>query len=193
MSTLHSYVFNNMSGLRSDMVDQTQVNVQNTKFGSYSVSNYFSDSASNSQVQFATQHHGIMFGNGVGGISASVVDYESALLNKVGSERPLEKLQLHQRPFITVPYLGRGCGDPTLESQLQQGENISDKKSVSTIMDKPYCDPQKYPLRDDLKSYINNPSNSIEELAFDGWRRGGVSAREMTMEQKNEFRPNTSF
>ena len=54
MSTLHSYVFNNMSGLRSDMVDQTQVNVQNTKFGSYSVSNYFSDSASNSQVNFAT-------------------------------------------------------------------------------------------------------------------------------------------
>lgn len=193
MSTLHSYVFNNMSGLRSDMVDQTQVNVQNTKFGSYSVSNYFSDSASNSQVQFATQHHGIMFGNGVGGISPNVVDYESALFNKVGSERPLEKLQLHQRPFITVPYLGRGCGDPTLESQLQQGENISDKKSVSTIMDKPYCDPQKYPLRDELKSYINNPSHSIEELAFDGWRRGGVSTREMTMEQKNEFRPNTSF
>ena len=95
MSTLHSYVFNNMSGLRSDMVDQTQVNVQNTKFGTYSVSNYFSDSASNSQVDFATQHHGIMFGNGIGGISANVVDYESALLNKVGAERPLEKLLIN--------------------------------------------------------------------------------------------------
>ena len=77
-----------------------------------------------------------MFGNGIGGISANVVDYESALLNKVGAERPLEKLQLHQRPFITVPYLGRGNGDPTLESQLQQGENISEKKSVSRYVPK---------------------------------------------------------
>lgn len=67
------------------------------------MSNYFSGSASNSQVQFATQYHGMMFGNSVGGISANVMDYESALLNKVDSERSLEKLQLHQRHFIPVP------------------------------------------------------------------------------------------
>ena len=46
-----------------------------------------------------------------------------------------EKLQLHQRPFVTVPYLGRGPSKPDLESKLMQGEVITEKKSTSTIMD----------------------------------------------------------
>ena len=32
------------------------------------------------QVQFAVQHHGIVFSNGVGGALANVVNYESALV-----------------------------------------------------------------------------------------------------------------
>lgn len=192
MSSLHSYVFNNISGLKSDMTDRTQQNLQNTKFGSYTVSNYFSDSTSNAQLQFATSNPGLMFGNS--GISSGVIDYESVLLQKSENARSLEKLSLSQRPFATVPYLGRGMGDPTLEAQLQQGEMIADKKSVSTIMDKSFIDYSQYPLRDDLKSYIGNPSNSIEEIALNGWTRGGASARELSMGQQTaSLRPNAAF
>jgi hypothetical protein len=85
---------------------------------------------------------------------------------------------LFERAFVTVTYLGRGGGDPTLESQLQQGQNIRDLKSVATVSEKPYIDYQTYPLNDVLRSQITNPANSVEEVAMNGWVRGGSSARE---------------
>lgn len=176
MSSLHSYTFNNMGSLRADMTDQTQQNIQNTKFGSYNLSNFFSDSASDSQIQFATQQPGILVRNG--GVSGAVIDVESNLFNKMENERSFEKLQLFERPFLTVPYLGRGGGDPTLESQLQQGEMIRDLKSVATISETSNRNYSEYPMRDDLRSQITNPANLVQELAMDGWIRGGASARE---------------
>jgi hypothetical protein len=165
-----------MGSLKSDLPDQTQSAVQNTRFGSYSVSNYFSSYASDSQVNFASEHPGFLASNL--GVSSSVIDIESKLLNKSESERAAEKLQLFQRPFATVPYLGRGGGDPTLEAQLQQGQMIRDLKSVATVSEKPYIDYQTYPLRDDLRSHVTNPANSVEEVAMNGWVRGGSSARQ---------------
>lgn len=168
--------FNNMTSLKADAPDQTQNNIQNTRFGNYSVSNYFSNNSFESQVKFAIQQPGFILSNL--GISPAVIDAESQLLNKSSSERGTERVQLFQRPFLTVPYLGRGGGDPTLEAQLQQGEMIRDLKSVSTISEKPYIDYSLYPMRDDLRKKINNPANSVEELAMNGWIRGGASARE---------------
>ena len=86
--------------------------------------------------------------------------------------------QLFARPFATVPYLGRGGGNPILESQLQQGETIRDLKSVSTISETTYIDYNQYPMSDDLRKQISNPANSVEELAMNGWIRGGASSRD---------------
>ena len=176
MTSLHSYKFNNMGSLKSDKVDQTQENVQNVRFGNYSVSNYFSNNSSDMQLNFASQYVGFLPSNI--GISASVIDVESQLFNKSEMERSAEKLQLFQRPFATVPYLGRGGGDPTLEAQLQQGQTIRDLKSVATVSETSYIDYKTYPLRDDLRSQYTNPANSVEEVAMNGWVRGGSSARQ---------------
>jgi hypothetical protein len=167
-----------MSSLKADAPDQTQHNLQNTRFGNYSVENYFSGSAN--QARFATEIPGFLVSSGFS-IAPSVVDIESRLFNKIESERPSEKLQLFERPFATVPYLGRGGGDPTLEAQLQQGQMIRDIKSVATVSEKPYIDFQNYPIRDDLRSKITNPANSVEEVAMNGWTRGGASAREVSI------------
>jgi hypothetical protein len=173
----NSYVFNNLTGIRSDAIDQTQTNVQNTKFGEYTVTNNFNENNSKGQVDFAIQQPGFIMRNY--GPAPFVIDDESSVLfANQENERSVEKLQLFQRPFLTVPYLGRGGGDPTVESQLQQGEQMDQRKSVNTIMDKPFVDYSQYPLQDDIKSYINNPSNQVEELAMNGWTRGGSSARE---------------
>lgn len=176
MSTLHTYTFNNMGSLKSDITDQTQENLQNTRFGNYSVANYFSDNTSDSQVKFAMQQPGLFFGRS--GTAASVIDIESNLFNKIESERGNEKLQLFARPFATVPYLGRGGGNPVLEAQLQQGETIRDLKSVATVSEKPYIDYSSYPMNADLQKKITDPANSVEELAMNGWIRGGAITRD---------------
>ena len=193
MSTLNSYLFNNISGIRSDMTDQTQQNIQNTRFGAYTVSNYFSENPSDYQMKFASSQPGLYVSDGgvSGGIAPSVIDIESRLFTPAADHA----VQLFQRPFATVPYLGRGSGDPTLESRLQQGEMVADKKSVSTISELSYIDYSTYPMMDSLKQKIGNPANSVQELAMDGWVRGGVSAREMVANQSfgQNIKPNATF
>jgi hypothetical protein len=129
------------------------------------------------------------------GLSGNRVDEESNILLKVVPDRPYEKLQLLQRPFITVPYLGRGSCDPTLESQLQQGEIVSDKKSVSTIMDKSFSKYTLYPTDNKMEERVRDSKYTVEEAAMDGWVRGGTATREMSNDEylKKNNRPNSAF
>ena len=117
LSQQMSYAFNNMGRIGNDAADQSQKTVQNNQFLNAMLTNHFSGQVSDNHIQFATAHPGVMVNgvNGVG-INGSVVDAESTLLMKVGQERPSEKLVLQERPFLTVPYLGKGSVDPTLES-----------------------------------------------------------------------------
>jgi hypothetical protein len=103
------------------------------------LSNFASDSIQPEEViNFASsQPSMIMNGASKGdGINGSIIDIDSLLTVSQEQARALEKLTLQQRPFLTVPYLGRGSCDPVVESQLQQGEEVHDKKSTSTIMEK---------------------------------------------------------
>jgi len=177
LNNTSSYLFNSMGRIGIDITDQTAQNLHNTRFGNYMVANYFSDSTTGQQVQFATQQPNIMM-NAKSGVASGAIDQYSFLLQNTDSERPLEKLSLNERLFRTVPYLGRGSGDPTLESQLLQGETVSDKKSVATVSEMTYMNHANFPMMDDLKSRIGNPAYSIEESALDGWTRGGASARD---------------
>ena len=178
------YTFHQSGRLGNDSVDNTQKTLQNTKYLNSVLSHYSSEKSSTSYVDFATQIPGMMVsgmngGSGLGGVS---VENESKLFWKTQNQRPLEKLQLHERPFLTIPYLGRGSVDPTLESQLMQGENVRGKKSIATVMEQNFNPLDKYPLEPQKKAKFTK--SSIEELAFDGWERGGKSARDM---QENYF------
>jgi len=92
-------------------------------------------------------------------------------------------LNLVQRPFLTVPYLGKGSCDPAIESQLQQGELSSDKKSTSTVMEQSFMSHSLYPTDDKMKERVKNPAFSVEEVAMDGWVRGGMTTREMSSDK----------
>jgi hypothetical protein len=129
------------------------------------------------------------------GLNGGLVDIDSALLIKTEGERPMEKLSLVERPFLTVPYLGRGSCDPTLESPLIQGELVHDKKSVSTIMDKSFSKYSLFPLDTKAEEYVNNPANTVQEAALDGWVRGGVLTRNMSNDDKfkQNNRPSGSY
>ncbi len=102
------------------------------------------------------------------------MDVDSLLMIKADQQRAFEKLQLIQRPFATVPYLGRGAIDPALESQLRNGVSASERKSVSTSSEKTHTE---YPIMDSVKDRVTNPSFSVEEAALDGWVRGGQASR----------------
>ena len=162
------FMFNNMGRIG---VDGSQRNISNTRFADYTVESLYGD---DSHVQFATSAPTINFRGTVGGLPGSAVDFDSLLVIKADQQRAFEKLQLIQRPFATVPYLGRGAIDPTLESQLRNGVSASERKSVSTVSEKTYAE---YPIMDSVKDRVTNPTYSVEEAALDGWVRGGQASR----------------
>jgi hypothetical protein len=120
---------------------------------------------------------------------------DTNLVIKKEQERSLEKLSLSQRPFLTIPYLGKGSCDPLLESQILQGESSQDKKSVSTIMTKSFMDYTQYPLDNEMTTRVSDAKRTIEEAALDGWVRGGVQTRELAQDGAfvKQARPNLNF
>jgi len=175
----------------NDVTDTTQRTVQNSAYLDNVLAHFSSDKMSSSHVDFATQYPGVMVSgtNGGTGLGALGVDTESSLLWKTASQRPLEKLQLFPRSFLTVPYLGRGSCDTNLESQLIQGENVRGKKSISTVMEQNFLPLDKYPLDSDKRARASEAKYSVEELALDGWVRGGKATRdfeEKTFSEKSK-------
>jgi hypothetical protein len=181
MASLHSYVFQSNERIRNDGTDKSQQTVMNSKFNNYMMSNYFSESRSDDHVNFATSQPGFMFSSGaISGATAATVDVDSKFSILRENTRSLEKLSLQTRPFIAVPYLGRGSCDTALESQLKQGDLVSNKKSVSTITEQSFMNNQMYPLLDSIKETITNPKYLVQEAALDGWTRGGSATRSAT-------------
>ena len=162
------YLFNNLGHINEDVTDKTQRNIQNTRYTNLNITNYFSE-IPNSQVEFVSKVPGLYYAGNIGpGLGPQSIQNENSLLWGTEMERSYEKVQLFTRPFLTVPYLGRGSCDPTLESQLQQGDWVRGKKSVSNLTENNIDTPDAFPL---------SSSNKVEEIALGGWSRGGVDTR----------------
>jgi len=195
-TTVKNYTFYNLDHIEDDAATETQRTVQNTAYANYVTTNYFSEFASDAQIQFATSQPAVMpnGSNGGSGVGANV-DTDSLLLLKTEQERALGRLNLLQRPFATVPYLGRGSCDPALESQLMQGEMITDKKSVSTVMSQSFMGYTLYPTDSHMENHVSDPKHTVEESAQAGWVRGGVDTRKLSNDPylKGQNRPNNGL
>ena len=191
MSVVKDYTFYNLDRIEDDSTCQTQRTQQNTRFSSHVLANNFTDGT---QVKFATEQPAVFpFGaNGGSAVGGARVDDESILYLKTEEERALGRLQLLQRPFLTVPYLGKGSCDPDLESQLLQGEVVGDKKSVSTIMAQSFMGYTLYPSSGKMEERVNDARFTVEEAALDGWVRGGAATRDMAEDPylKGSHKPN---
>jgi len=181
-----SYSFNNLGRTGNDIAHKTQDAVHNTRFANHMLADYRSNLQSDSHVQFASKFPTMNYAGNVhgSGLNGNIVDDHSDLTLNQKQSRELEKLQLIERPFATIPYLGRGSVDPVLETQLLQGENSNEKKSLSTIMDKSFADLSTQPITHKMKNRVQNPKFNVEEAALDGWVRGGAATRELTMNYK---------
>jgi hypothetical protein len=162
----HSYVFNQMGRANNEPVDITQTNLSNQKYSNYALS------------QFAFKQPEIMESGMFvkrGGATDKSVMFESYLHQPLNLNE--QKLQLSQRLFTTVPYLGKGSSNPVLESQLQQGEIVREKPSISTVSEQSFLNYSMYPTDDVMKEHVKNTTFTVEESAMDGWVRGGQNTR----------------
>ena len=171
------FSFDHTSRLGADPVDESQRQVANTAYANYMLSSW-TPSTSDQHVLFATQQPAVQVQNPGAGLPAHLVEQSSLLAHaQAPAARSLDQLQLFQRPFLTVPYLGRGSVNPELESRILQGETVSEMKSVSTIMEQSFLDYQWTPLDTRQEQENQDASRRVEEMAMNGWVRGGSTTR----------------
>ena len=186
MAFVTNYTFDNMSRIGSDVCYQDQETIQNIQACNYTLQNYFADDCTmRKPIDLATTQPGIMYnGPSCVGSGGCVVDTSSKLLLGGLVTHPRCKIDLFQRPFATVPYLGRGSVDPILESQIQQGELLTNKRSITRLPEKSYMKYTSTPLLSDIKDRVTNPAYCVEGVASEGWIRGGVPSRELTRDRE---------
>jgi hypothetical protein len=144
--------------------------------------NYFSsDCSMKNPIALATTQPGVMYNGGYNsGAGGCNIDDNSKLQIGTIQTHPRSRIDLFHRPFATVPYLGRGSVNPIIEAQIQQGEQIVNKRSVNNLSEKSYIKYHQTPLLPAVQEKINNSTNKIESDASEGWIRGGVPSRELT-------------
>ena len=194
MENVFSYTFDNMSRIGLDPCCKSQTDIQNVESANYMLQNYFaSDCSMKSPKELATTQPGIFYNGGYGsGAGGCNIDDSSDLLIGSIQTHPRCHIDLFQRPFATVPYLGRGSVNPVIESQIQQGEQIINKKSVVNLSEKSYATYHSTPLLPAIREKITNPANCVEGVASEGWIRGGVPSRELTRDA-DYFNKHTTY
>ena len=187
MSYISNFTFDNISRIGSDNCNIDQNSIQNTQAANYLLQNYFaSDCSMKNPISLATTQPGIMYNGGYNvGAGGCNIDDSSRLQIGTIQTHPRCRIDLFQRPFATVPYLGRGAVNPIMESQMQQGESLTNKRSVNNLSEKSYIKYSQTPLLQSVKDKINNPANCVEGVASEGWIRGGVPSREFTRDNDN--------
>lgn len=181
----NDYMFNNLGRIGNDSEDTSQQTVYNTRFSNYMLANYFSDNQQ-SPVEFSTKQPAVSIdGSRQGpGLPSNSIDVDSALtFRNQTKERPWEKLEIYPRIFATVPYLGRGSADPTLENMIRSGEFTIDRKSVSTVSEASYMGHSIYP-GEELR-------HEPQEDSALGFGRGGIDSRDLFLQQGT--RPKGAF
>tara|TARA_B100001173_G_C15751326_1_gene446977 strand:+ start:64 stop:645 length:582 start_codon:yes stop_codon:yes gene_type:complete len=182
MASLYNYTFDNISRIGDDVCALSERDMQNNTFGTYSTKNYFEKYCGMKQpISFATKQPNVFYKGGYGVMGAGGCNVDSDSNLRIGSVQtnPKCRISLEERPFKTVPFLGRGRPQPTMESKLLQGSYIGEKKSCRNVTEKSFRTTD-VDLVPSLRESIQNPENLIQDVADKGWIRGGIPSREIT-------------
>ena len=182
MANVSGYTFDNMARIGNDSCCVDQNTIQNVASCNYLLQNYFAaDCSMKNPIALATTQPGIMYNGGYNsGAGGCNIDQSSDLQIGTIQTHPRCRIDLFQRPFATVPYLGRGSVNPVMEAQIQQGESLVNKRSINNLSEKSYIKYHQTPLLPSVKERLNDPATSVEGVASEGWVRGGVPSRELT-------------
>ena len=183
MACVYNYNFYQSSRLGYDRTDFSQQTLQNAEYANYMLDGFRPACPLSNAIDFATSQPNInftgSFQTSIGG--SNITENSQLLINDLSKDKC--RIMLIQRPYSTVPYLGRGKCDPMLESQMQQGDFANNKKSINPSSEVSYLQYSQTPMLPTLKSTICNPANLIESNAAEGWIRGGLPSRELARDK----------
>ena len=179
----NSMKINQKTRLIYDACYNNQNRNQSTYPGDYSISNYHSCKCKIPEVKKLALEQpgyaGLQFKDGFGWTSmlGCNIDEDSRLRNAKNLTNLRCINQLSERPYKTVPYMGRGVGNPCQESMLVPGEDTYQEKPCNNLSGRDLTDYRLTPMVPCLKKSIQNEKHIIEEE--NGWVRSGVPSRQL--------------
>jgi len=169
------FQFDQMARIGNDSTAFTQRNNMNTTHANYTTYNPYLLN-NNGPIDFATNQPNVFFKSlsnlAPGGNNVD----ESTMLSKSMLTNPHIKISLHERPYKTVPYLGKGNVDVGVENSLFWGDTLREKKSTILSNETPNLSLDA-PIMN--KERFTDPKKHIEESASKDWIRGGLPSREI--------------
>ena len=182
MAQYSGYTFGSLSRIGLDNCCIDQNTIQNVEACNYMTSNYFAnDCTLRVPQQLALSQPGITYKGGYNvGAGGCNIDDNSKLMIGTIQTHPKCRIDLFSRPFATVPYLGRGSVNPVVESQIMQGEQFMNKKSINNLSEKSCYKYQQIPLLPVIQDRMTNSAYIIETDAHANFIRGGIDSRDLT-------------
>ncbi len=173
METVGFYYNNERIG--NDDVTQSHKNIMNQHLSNYTLFNPYNNDCMGSLGQSTRQPNVFTTGTyGVGPLGCNI--QESTQLQYSKNTTNNVKISLHQRSYLSVPYLGRGNVDVGRENELKFGDTFKDKKSVVLMGECPFVNLDQFPIHD--KDVVTKKS-SVES----GWY-SGLNTRDLYKEKE---------
>ena len=110
------------------------------------------------------------------GYNNKAIDVDSVLRTQPEFKNNRCNIRPQARPFLSVPFMGTGRGNPDVESNLLHSEQVRQGKECGTVTEETFTG-QYTPLIPTIRENIQNPKNLVPEVAATGWIRGGVPSR----------------
>lgn len=185
MSYFSDFSFDNNTRITEDQCYLDQRSIQNTAQCNYMTQNFFSaDSTMAKPISLATSQPGVFFNGGHSvGAGGYNIDESTMLQRSVVPDEPISRLDLFSRPFVTVPFLGRGAVNPDLEHKLIHGTITSSRKTQVNSGEVNHLEYTQMPLLPDAQKHVDSLSVVLESGDQD-WQRGGIHTREMNRDMK---------
>ena len=145
METVGFYYNNERIG--NDDLSMSQKNIMNQHQSNYSLFNPFNNDTKSS-LEFSTRQPNIFITGtyGVGPLGCNI--QESSQLQQSKNTQNNVKISLHQRSYLTVPFLGRGNVDVGRENELKFGDTFKERKSVVQMGEHEFLPLESYPIYD---------------------------------------------
>lgn len=137
-------------------------------------------------IALATMQPGIMYRGSYNTASSGCnIDESSKLTLGTVHTHPKYHVDLFQRPYVTVPYLGRGSVHPTTESQILQGEQVTNRRSVNQLSERNHSKYMYTPFIPEMDKHLQG-TRVFESDADSNWVRGGIPVRELERDRMQQ-------
>ena len=155
-----TYNFDNMTNVNNDKLYVTQKSMQDNNIYERNMQNFFSrDTYMANPISMAISQPGVQFKGGYNvSHDGQNIDVSSKLSLGSMSEMNNGPISLTPRPFLSVPYLGRGTVDPNIEMEMKKGLQYSNKKTNINASENSTIHMKYTPLLQEIESQLSNPS-----------------------------------